>query len=241
MAGFYGFGQHDDELVGLIANDGSGGLCSSKRRCHRADRVGVSGRPVQSVFVADVDWRRAANPFWRIDLGECGRSKAGSRARRFLTYTGCCEAFGASIIRRRRSLQVSGPLLDYAVSQGLGFIPLRGERDQEHQFGLTIPLKGWSFDVNNYHQRARNYFDHDAIGNSNIFFPLTVDQARLYGWEVAVRSPQLFHRGEVYLAYAYAHAEGAGAVSGGIDRFRAARQWIFPAGPRSAPHFPYRL
>ena len=38
---------------------------------------------------------------------------------------------------------VSGPLLDYAVSQGLGFIPLRGERDQEHQFGLTIPLRGW--------------------------------------------------------------------------------------------------
>ena len=85
---------------------------------------------------------------------------------------------------------VSGPLLDYAVSQGLGFIPLRGERDQEHQFGLTIPLRGWSFDVNNYHQRARNYFDHNAIGNSNVFFPLTIDGARLYGWEVTVRSPQ---------------------------------------------------
>jgi hypothetical protein len=70
---------------------------------------------------------------------------------------------------------------DYAVSQGLGFIPLRGERDQEHQFGLTIPLRGWSLDVNNYHQRARNYFDHNAIGNSNIFFPLTIDGARLYG------------------------------------------------------------
>ena len=73
---------------------------------------------------------------------------------------------------------VSGPLLDFAVSQGLGFIPLRGERDQEHQFGLTIPLRGWAFDVNNYHQRARNYFDHNAIGNSNVFFPLTIDGAQ---------------------------------------------------------------
>ena len=114
---------------------------------------------------------------------------------------------------------MSGPLLDFAVSQGLGFIPLRGERDQEHQFGLTIPLRGWSFDVNNYHQRAHNYFDHNAIGNSNAFFPLTVDQARLYGWEFTVRSPRLFHRGEVYVAYANAHAEGAGAVSGGLTEF----------------------
>src|SRR5205814_8384163 len=37
---------------------------------------------------------------------------------------------------------VSGPLLDFAVAQGLSVIPLRGERDQEHQFGLTIPLRG---------------------------------------------------------------------------------------------------
>jgi outer membrane receptor protein involved in Fe transport len=114
---------------------------------------------------------------------------------------------------------VTGPLLDFAVSQGLGFIPLRGERDQEHQFGLNIPLRGWSFDVNNYHQRAHNYFDHNAIGNSNVFFPLTVDGARLYGWEVSIRSPRIARRGEVYLAYAYAHAEGAGAISGGLTAF----------------------
>jgi len=70
-------------------------------------------------------------------------------------------------------------------------------------------VHGWSLDVNNYHQRARNYFDHNNIGNSNVFFPLTVDGARFYGWEVAVRSPRLFRRGEVYLAYSYAHALGA--------------------------------
>ena len=73
--------------------------------------------------------------------------------------------------------------------------------------------------MNNYRQRAHNYFDHNAIGNSNVFFPLTVDRARLYGWEVAVRSPRLFRRGEVYLAYANAHAQAAGAVSGGLTDF----------------------
>jgi outer membrane receptor protein involved in Fe transport len=114
---------------------------------------------------------------------------------------------------------VSGPLLDFAVSQGLGFIPLRGERDEEHQFGLTIPLRGWALEVNDYHQRAKNYFDHNAIGDSNIFFPLTIDNARLYGQEVGIRSPQLFHRGEVYVAYAHAHALGSGAVTGGLTDF----------------------
>ena len=77
------------------------------------------------------------------------------------------------------------------MTQGLGFIPLRGERDEEHQFGLTIPVRGWSLDVNNYHQRAQNYFDHNAIGNSDVFFPLTIDNARLYGWEVTLRSPSI--------------------------------------------------
>jgi hypothetical protein len=116
------------------------------------------------------------------------------------------------------------------VSQGLGIIPLRGERDQEHQFGLTIPLRGWSFEVNKYNQRARNYFDHNALGNSNVFFPLTIDGARLIGWEVTVRSPRIAHRGEVYLSYADALAEGTGAISGGSDGFFATQDRLLLAG-----------
>ena len=27
----------------------------------------------------------------------------------------------------------------------------------------------------------RNFFDHDILGNSNIFFPLTIDRARIRG------------------------------------------------------------
>src|SRR4029077_18717749 len=90
---------------------------------------------------------------------------------------------------------VTGPLLEFAAAQGLAFIPLHGERDEEHQFGVTIPLHGWAFEVNDYHMRASNYFDHNAIRNSNIYFPLTIGNARLYGWEVSIRSPQLRRRG----------------------------------------------
>jgi outer membrane receptor protein involved in Fe transport len=105
------------------------------------------------------------------------------------------------------------------VTQGLGFIPLKGERDQENQVGLTIPLRGWSFDVNSFRQRATNYFDHNAIGNSNVFFPLAIAGARISGWEFTVRSPRILHRGELAIAYSYQHAEGEGAITGGLTDF----------------------
>jgi outer membrane receptor protein involved in Fe transport len=122
---------------------------------------------------------------------------------------------------------VTGPILGFALTQGVGFIPLRGENDEERQFGLTIPYHGWAVDVNNYRQHARNYFDHNALGNSNIFFPLTIDRARLSGWELSIRSPRLFHRGEVYLSYANARAEASGAISGGLTDFAPAGSGYF--------------
>jgi outer membrane receptor protein involved in Fe transport len=36
---------------------------------------------------------------------------------------------------------LSGPLLAFAQNNNLSFLPLRGERDNEYQFGITIPLK----------------------------------------------------------------------------------------------------
>jgi outer membrane receptor protein involved in Fe transport len=44
---------------------------------------------------------------------------------------------------------------------------------------------------------------------------------------VSIRSPQLFRRGEVYVSYAYAHAEAAGAVSGGLTDFSPPRSGYF--------------
>jgi outer membrane receptor protein involved in Fe transport len=114
---------------------------------------------------------------------------------------------------------IQGPLLDFAVTQGLGFIPLRGERDQENQAGITIPLRGWSFDMNSFRMRARNYFDHNAIGNSNVFLPLSIASARIWGTEVTVRSPRILQRGEVAITYSYQHAEGRGPITGGLTDF----------------------
>jgi hypothetical protein len=114
---------------------------------------------------------------------------------------------------------VSGPLLDLAAEEGFGFLPLRGERDEQREFGLSIPLAGWNFDVSNFRTSAKNYFDHDALGNSNIFFPLTIERARIRGWEVTGSSPRIASRIQVHLAYSQQYAEGSGGVTGGLTDF----------------------
>ena len=66
---------------------------------------------------------------------------------------------------------VSGPLLQFAASQGVSFLPLKGERDIQQEYGVTIPLHNWVSTLTYFHTGVRNFFDHDAIGNSNIFLP----------------------------------------------------------------------
>jgi outer membrane receptor protein involved in Fe transport len=114
---------------------------------------------------------------------------------------------------------VSGPLLELAVNQGFGFIPLRGERDEEHQFGLTVPLRGWVIDTDYFRTGVRNLFDHNALANANIFFPVTIERARIRALEVTARSPLLFRRGQFHLAYSRQKLEGQGAVTGGLTDF----------------------
>ena len=216
--GVYGFAQRDNESVDLIANDGSGLSFANQRA--------TTGH-LEALFLEDqykaLSWLTlTAGVRLTHFSGAIAENAASPRlggAIRIPHLNWILRGFWGQYYQAPPLSTVTGPVLDFAVAEGLGFIPLHGERDQEHQFGLTIPLRGWALEVNNYHQRARNYFDHNAIGNSNLFFPLTIDNARLYGWEATVRSPRLLHRGEVYLSYAYAHAEGSGAVNGGLTDF----------------------
>ena len=116
-------------------------------------------------------------------------------------------------------LTVNGPVIESAIQQGFGFLPLHGERDEQREFGLTIPLAGWTVDVAQFRTGARNFFDHDALGNSNIFFPLTIDRARIHGWESTVTSPMVAGRAQFHLAYSHQYVEGRGGVSGGLTEF----------------------
>jgi outer membrane cobalamin receptor len=116
-------------------------------------------------------------------------------------------------------LTASGPLVDFVTSQNLGFIPLRGERDEESQFGVSIPAKGWTLDVDTFRTRVKNFFDHNNVGNSDIFFPLTIDGALIRGWELTLRSPHVHRRAQFYVTYSNQIATGTGAINGGLTDF----------------------
>jgi hypothetical protein len=114
---------------------------------------------------------------------------------------------------------VSGPLVSQCQPPSCGFLPLYGERDEEHQFGVTIPYRGWVLDADNFQTNVANFLDHNNIGASNIFFPLTVSQALIRGWELTLRSPRLAGRAQVHLAYSNQIAEGSGTITGGLTDF----------------------
>jgi len=113
-------------------------------------------------------------------------------------------------------LTVSGPLIDQCGSDECGFLPLHGERDEQREFGLTIPFEGWTFDVTNFRTTAKNFFDHDALGNSNIFFPLTLERARIHGWETTATSPRIAGRVQFHFVYSHQYAQWSGGVTGGL-------------------------
>lgn len=114
---------------------------------------------------------------------------------------------------------VSGPLLALALEQGFGFLPLRGERDETWEAGWSLPLAGWTADFGYFHTWAANFLDHEALGNSNLFFPLTIQTARIRGWEATVHSPRLLGRLQWRLNFVNQQAQGRGAVTGGLTDF----------------------
>jgi hypothetical protein len=114
---------------------------------------------------------------------------------------------------------LSGPLVQYASASDTGFLPLHGERDRERQFGIAIPLAGWSIDADYFVNEAKNFFDHNPIGNSDIFFPLTDQGALIKGYELTVRSPPFWRYGQVHLAFSNQTADGFGGISGGLTDF----------------------
>jgi outer membrane receptor protein involved in Fe transport len=96
------------------------------------------------------------------------------------------------------------------------FLPLFGERDEEQQFGVTVPFRGWSLDADNFRTRANNFFDHNNVGESDIFIPVTLSEVLIRGWELALRSPRLWNRAQLHLAYSNQVGESRGNITGGL-------------------------
>jgi hypothetical protein len=230
QVGFLSFYQSDTQFFGATFNDGSGIPAV-------ADTEHPSGN-LQAFYIDDkftpFPWLTLSAGMRPTHFAE-GNFAVGSIARP-ADESAIQPRFGATLTIPKLRLTfrafyghyyqappletVSGPaLLNYTQQQGLGFGTLPGERDEEHQFGVAIPFRGWVLDADNFKTNARDFLDHNNIGASSIYFPIAVSQAMIRGWELTLRSPRFAHRGQMHLAYSNQIAEGAGTIVGGLTDF----------------------
>jgi hypothetical protein len=111
---------------------------------------------------------------------------------------------------------LTGPLVAYATANDTTFLPLHGERDTERLFGVTIPLRGWTIEADYFVTESTNFFDHNPLGESDIYLPITDQGALIEGRELTVRSPAFWPYGQVHLAYSNQTAECFGSITGGL-------------------------
>ena len=236
-AGVQVFGQRDNQLLGIVTSDGSNPPVSQRETLWGS---------VSALFLEDqyklTRWLTLNGGVRLTHFGGTGtntllggnhpisENAADPRlgaALQIPKFHWVARAFWGRYYQAPPLLTVSGPVLAQCNSADCGFLPLHGERDEQREFGLTIPLAGWTFDVANFRTAANNFFDHDVLGNSNIFFPLTIDRARIRGWEATANSPRIAGRAQFHLAYSHQYAEGAGAVTGGLTNFSPPDQGYF--------------
>ncbi|HET7208779.1 MAG TPA: TonB-dependent receptor [Terriglobales bacterium] len=217
-AGFQLFGEHDNQLFGIS---------SASRAFPSIRQRETTWGDVEEFFVEDqykpASWLtlnaglRATH--YGSSISENSIDPRLGAALRIPKLGWVARAFWGRYYQAPPLLTVSGPVLTLAAQQGFGFLPIHGERDEQREFGLTIPFAGWTLDVDNFRTAARNFFDHDVLGNSNIFFPLTIARARIHGWEATAQSPRIASRAQWHLAYSHQYAEGLGNVTGGLTDF----------------------
>jgi len=219
--GLYGFSQQDDQLFGLICHDSS--------QCQSVDPA-ESHSPDGSLAVVYAEEQFKATSWLTLNGGlrqthfsggvvENASSPRVGASLRIPRLNWVFRAFYGRFYQAPPLLTVSGPLLQAANNQNLGFIPLHGEHDEEHQFGVTIPFNGWTIDASNFLTRAVSFFDHNNFNNSDLFFPVTIQGARINGWELTLRSPRIRDRAQVYLTYSNQLALAFGNINGGLTDF----------------------
>jgi outer membrane cobalamin receptor len=220
-AGLYGFAQQDDQLFGLIFNDNSG-----SQNLAPPDVENPVGSPV-AVYAEDqvkaTSWLTLSAGIRQTHFSggvvENATSPRVGASVRIPKLNWVFRGFYGHFYQAPPLLTASGPLLQFVTNQNLGFVPLHGERDEEHQFGVTIPFRGWTLDADNFLNRANNFFDHNNLNNSDVFFPITIQGARINGWELTLRSPRIRNRAQVYLTYSNQLALGFGGINGGLTNF----------------------
>jgi outer membrane cobalamin receptor len=219
--GLYGFSQQDGQLFGLICHDPS--QCENVDPPERHSPDGSLAAAYAEEQFKATSWLSLNGGFRQTHFSggvvENASSPRVGASLRIPKLHWVFRAFYGHFYQAPPLLTVSGPLLQAANNQNLSFIPLHGERDEEHQFGVAIPFHGWTLDASNFLTRAENFFDHNNFNNSDLFFPVTIQGARINGWELTLRSPRVRNCAQVYLTYSNQLALAFGNINGGLTNF----------------------
>jgi outer membrane receptor protein involved in Fe transport len=215
QAGVYGFAQHQYNYFKNQFTDGNANFPASS--------IGVTGG-LASLFIDDkfkvTSWLTLIAGLrythFTADISESATDPRFGVAVKVPRLNWVFRAFYGDFYQAPPLVTATGSLADLAGNQGFAFAPLHGERDTESQFGVTIPYRGWALDADTYQTRATNWLDHNNIGESNLFWPITWDAALIQGWELTLRSPRLWRRGQFHLAYANQIAQATAPITGGL-------------------------
>jgi hypothetical protein len=218
-SGFYSFYQAEDDLFGTIVNDGS---APSQPNASANASAGLVEFYVADQFrigryIALLGGERFS--IYRALLNESATYPRVGATVEIPRLHWVLRGFYGHFFQPAPIETVSSSVLNYASNLPSGqntFTPLPSERDEEHQFGIQIPWKGWFLDVANFKTRVNNFLDHANLGESNMYFPIAVDGALVRGWEMTLRSPQLARTGHFYVTYSNQIAEQRGPIIGGF-------------------------
>ena len=213
--GVYGYAQHENDLFGAVFNDDSNPPFT-------VNPIILAG--VEELFVED-NYKPAS---WLTLI-------AGERQTHFqgaITENAIYPRVGIAVQIPKLNwvfrgfyghfyqppplTSITGPALSFAQNNQDSYVPLKGERNEEHQFGVQIPFHGWLLDADTFQTEAQNFLDHNNIGESSIFIPITVQGALVQAWELTLRSPHLWRYGQAHLSYSNQIAQQIGGITGGL-------------------------
>jgi hypothetical protein len=213
-AGLYSYVQHENDFFGSTFSDGTPAVAERNRITGGIAEFYAEDSYKPSQWVTFFGGVRES--YFRADITENNLYPRVGLAVEVPRLHWVFRAFYGRFYQPPPLTSGYGPLLQYAQASNTSFVPLHGERDEEHQFGVTIPLRGWTLSADTFETRANNFLDHSNIGESSIFIPVTIDGALVQAWELTLRSPQLWKYGQVHLAYSNQLAQQRGAITGGL-------------------------
>jgi len=216
QVGVYSFAAAQHETFGLIFNDGSDTSPVQEMDNIPGDDIAIFASDKFSVtsWLTLIGGVRATHFSGGVTENTTYPRIGGTIRIPHLNWV--FRAFWGRFYQPPPLITLSGPLINLCGSEDCTFLPLHGERDEEHQFGVTIPIRGWSADIDYFETRGVNFLDHNNIGESSVFIPVTIAESRIRGTELTIRSPRVWNRAQLHLAYSNQIAQAAGAFTGGL-------------------------